>query len=52
MFGVYRAFKDPFDRPYGSGVNETIDDSVWNRWQYDPDYRPASLDGHPHRPLG
>jgi uncharacterized protein (DUF2235 family) len=52
MFGVYRAFKDPFDRPYGSGVNETIDDSVWNRWQYDPDYRPASLDGHPHRPRG
>jgi uncharacterized protein (DUF2235 family) len=50
MFGVYRAFKDPFDRPFGSGVNETVDSSVWNRWGRDPAYRPPSLRQHPDRP--
>jgi uncharacterized protein (DUF2235 family) len=50
MFGVYRVFKDPFDRPFGSGVNESVDNSVWERWRYDPAYRPPSLRQHPDRP--
>jgi len=50
MFGLYRRFKDPVDRPFGAGVNEAIDASVWNRWRYDPDYRPAALKSHPDRP--
>ncbi|HWQ40255.1 MAG TPA: DUF2235 domain-containing protein [Burkholderiales bacterium] len=50
MFGLYQRFKDPFARPFGSGVNETVDESVWNRWRYDPEYRPASLLRHPACP--
>lgn len=50
MFGFYQRFRGPFDRPFGSGVNETVDESVWNRWRYDPDYRPASLLRHPACP--
>ncbi len=50
MLGLYRRFKDPFDRRFGTGVNEIIDQSVWNRWRYDPEYRPPSLREHPDRP--
>ena len=50
MFGLYRIFKDPFDRPFGNGVRETVDASVWSRWREKPDYRPASLKSHPDRP--
>lgn len=50
MYGIYKIFKHPFDRPFGSGVNEKADESVWSRWRAKPDYRPASLTTHPDRP--
>ncbi|ALA57823.1 DUF2235 domain-containing protein [Nitrospira moscoviensis] len=45
MFGLYKAMKfgKPFERPFGTGVNETVDDSVWQRWNTMKDYRPPSL---------
>jgi uncharacterized protein (DUF2235 family) len=43
MFGIYKAFKPPFDRVLGTGVNEKVDDSVWGRWQVDPSYRTPPL---------
>ena len=43
MGGLYKEFKPPFDRTLGTGVNETIDDSVWQRWLADPSYRSPSL---------
>lgn len=50
MFGVYKRFKHPFQRSFGRGVNEKVDDSVWLRWRQDENYRPATLLGHPDRP--
>jgi uncharacterized protein (DUF2235 family) len=50
MYGMYKMFKQPFDRPFGTGVNETVDDSVWSRMRAQSDYRPASLKNHPARP--
>ena len=50
MFGLYRIFKKRFDRPFGTGVNETVDPTVWDRWRNDPAYRPASLKNHPDCP--
>ncbi|MFI4970259.1 MAG: DUF2235 domain-containing protein [Lysobacterales bacterium] len=41
--GLYRVFKPRTPRVLGGGVNETVDDSVWQRWRDDPAYRPASL---------
>jgi len=45
MFGLYKAakFGKPFERPFGTGVNETVDESVWQRWKDMKDYRPPSL---------
>jgi uncharacterized protein (DUF2235 family) len=43
MSGIYKAFKSPFDRRLGTGVNEKIDDSVWQRWLADAGYRSPSL---------
>ena len=50
MSGLYQRMKPRYHRLYGIGVNETVDDSVWLRWQADPAYRPASLLGHPGCP--
>jgi uncharacterized protein (DUF2235 family) len=46
MWGLYKAVKfgKRFDRPFGAGVNETVDDSVWQRWKDVKEYRPASLE--------
>ena len=43
MFGLYKAFKPPFDRQIGTGVNEKVDDSVWHRWLVDRSYRSPSV---------
>ena len=45
MFGIYKAIKlgQPYNRPFGIGVNETVDDSVWQRWRDMKDYRPPTL---------
>lgn len=43
MYGLYRALKPPFDRTVGGGVNETVDESVWQRWRGDAGYRPPAL---------
>jgi uncharacterized protein (DUF2235 family) len=51
MFGVYRLFKKPHERVFGTGVHETVDDTVWARWRRDPSYRPPGLAQHPDRPL-
>ena len=43
MYGLYKEFKPPFDRTLGNGVNEKVDDSVWERWLTDATYRSPSL---------
>jgi uncharacterized protein (DUF2235 family) len=43
MSGIYKEFKPPFDRTLGTGVNEKVDDSVWQRWLADANYRSPSL---------
>ncbi len=45
MWGLYKAVKlgKRFNRPFGTGVNETVDDSVWQRWKDVKEYRPACL---------
>jgi uncharacterized protein (DUF2235 family) len=43
MDGIYKNFKPPFDRSFGTGVNETVDDSVWQRWRADATYRSPTL---------
>ncbi|MDW2982107.1 MAG: DUF2235 domain-containing protein [Rhodanobacter sp.] len=43
MAGIYKEFKPPFDRRLGTGVNEKVDDSVWQRWLADGSYRSPSL---------
>lgn len=43
MLGLYKEFKPPFDRVIGTGVNEKVDDSVWQRWLADAGYRSPSL---------
>ena len=48
--GIYRLFRRRHHRPFGSGQNETVDESVWRRWAADPAYRPPSLRNHPQRP--
>ncbi|MBI5451614.1 MAG: DUF2235 domain-containing protein [Gammaproteobacteria bacterium] len=50
MLGVYKFFKPRYTRPFGSGVNETVDASVWKRWREDAGYRPPTLAAHPDRP--
>lgn len=46
MYGIYSLFKKPFDRPFGTGVNETVDPTVWDRWRREKNYRPSSLKNH------
>jgi uncharacterized protein (DUF2235 family) len=50
MFGLYKLFKagKRHYRPFGQGVNETIDDSVWQRWDARPDYRPPTVAAQRH----
>jgi uncharacterized protein (DUF2235 family) len=43
MDGIYKMFKPPFNRSLGTGINEKVDDSVWQRWLADATYRPPSL---------
>jgi hypothetical protein len=54
MYGVYHRFSPPYFRPIGeppqqdqsgtnSNVNETIDASVFARWNNDANYRPPNL---------
>ncbi|GAA0889390.1 DUF2235 domain-containing protein [Rhodanobacter soli] len=43
MSGLYKEFKSPIDRTLGTGVNEKVDDSVWQRWLADASYRSPSL---------
>jgi uncharacterized protein (DUF2235 family) len=50
MLGVYRLLRKRHFRAFGAGVNEIVDESVWQRWRADPKYRPASLLNHPQRP--
>lgn len=47
MFGLYKIFKGEkrHYRVFGRGVNETVDDSAWRRWEVRPDYRPPTLSG-------
>jgi uncharacterized protein (DUF2235 family) len=52
MFGIYRAFKARYQRPFGVGVNELVDETVWLRWSGTPDYRPGLLLDHPDKPAG
>lgn len=33
VLGVYALFSKPYRRPWGDGVNETVDPSVWLRWK-------------------
>jgi uncharacterized protein (DUF2235 family) len=50
MFGAYSVLKKRFWRPFGKGVNESVHESVWQRWKAKPEYRPDSLREHPDRP--
>ncbi|MFK2929517.1 DUF2235 domain-containing protein [Dyella agri] len=43
MGGVYKLFKRSFDREIGDGVNETVDDSVWQHSRFATDYRSPTL---------
>ncbi|WP_158886101.1 DUF2235 domain-containing protein [Rhodanobacter sp. L36] len=43
MDGIYKVFKPPFNRSLGTGINEKVDASVWQRWRVDASYRPPSL---------
>lgn len=43
MYGLYQVFQKPYERVIGGGVNETIDASVWQKWNEDTAYRPPSL---------
>jgi uncharacterized protein (DUF2235 family) len=50
-FGTYKLLHRPHDRPFGEGVNEKVDASVWLRWKKEPSYRPGSLSRHPECPV-
>jgi len=50
MFKIYKRFRRPYTRPFGRGVNETVDPSVWARWNADTHYRPLALVNYPDRP--
>lgn len=43
MYGIYKFFKKPIERTFDAGVNETVDESVWQRWREVADYRPPTL---------
>jgi len=44
-FGLYKLLKrgKRHIRLFGTGVNETVDDSVWRRWDSLSDYRPQTV---------
>ena len=44
MGGIYRVFKQPFQRVIGGGINETVDSSVWLKWYAQSEYRPQSVE--------
>lgn len=46
-FGAYALFNERYTRPFGQGVNETVDPSVWQRARQLAAYRPAELSGQP-----
>jgi uncharacterized protein (DUF2235 family) len=50
MFGLYRLVRQRHRRRFGRGVNEVVDESVWQRWRADAKYRPPMLADHPQRP--
>ncbi len=45
MFGIYRLIKlgDRFDRPFGAGIHETVDESVSAHMKHYSWYRPPTL---------
>jgi len=45
MYGLYKLVKRGrrYIRVFGRGVNETVDDSVWKRWDARADYRPPTV---------
>ena len=43
LHGLYRRFSRPYVRTIGTGLSESVDDSVWQRWQTDASYRSPSL---------
>ena len=43
MDGLYKLFKARYNRVLGKGVNETMDISVWQRWNAKATYRSPSL---------
>ncbi|WP_341918119.1 DUF2235 domain-containing protein [Hydrocarboniphaga effusa] len=47
-FGLYKLVKGGkrHHRRIGGSINETLDPSVWRKWQADPAYRPESLRAH------
>jgi hypothetical protein len=49
MYGAYRLVKKRFIRKFGGGVKETVDPTVWTRYQ-SLEYRPPTLAGHPDTP--
>ena len=49
MFKLYHLFKRPHFRVFGQGLNETVDDSVWQRWDEDKEYKPPTLSGERER---
>ena len=51
-FGLYRLISERIDRRFGSGINEVVDPSVWQRWRRLGNYRPRTLHGHPEIPAG
>jgi len=46
-YGLYKLLKagKRYYRAFGDGVNETVDDSVWKRWDTKSNYRPRMLAG-------
>jgi len=51
MFGTYKWFKRQYFRSFGTGANESVDESVWLRWTAEQNYRPTSLLEHPDKPI-
>lgn len=44
MYGIYKLFKQPYQRVIGGGINETIDPSVWMKWYAQSAYRPQPVE--------
>ena len=49
-YGLYKLFNNPQDRTYGTGVEESVDASVWARWREMKSYRPGALRSYPALP--